>query len=352
MRIFYLGQLNSGSTSFHRRDALQRLGHNIESYDPWTNFSFLLKQKVFDYLNLQTGYLFLQHSVVRELRRFLLLKNIFKYDLIWVNGGELFGKRVLLLLKSFNLPIVLYNNDDPTGFRDKGRFFSLKKALPFYDLVASVRESTCNELLFMGCKNVMRVWMSYDEIIHAPPKPNEVIPPLFRSDIAFIGTWMRHEGRDLLLNNLWEAGLNIKIYGPRWELCSNKFLIAHSWAKGFLENRDYACAIAGSKICIGLLSKGNRDQHTRRSVEIPYAGGLLCAQRTPEHLQLYREDQDAVFWETPEELVYQCKRLLGNEQLRKRIQLSGMARVRQLGVGNETICQSILERAMQCQQER
>ena len=40
-------------------------------------------------------------------------------------------------------------------------------------------------------------------------------------------------------------------------------------------------------LCLGLLSKGNRDLQTTRSLENPYAGGPLCAQRTSERLALY-----------------------------------------------------------------
>lgn len=353
MNILYLGQNESGSTSRHRSEALERIGHRVLRFDPWIPLQGFLKIPLWEFLLNRSGYCFVQKRVYGSLLRFLKYNlNSFIPDLIWVNGGELFGRSCVQLLKSIDLPLVLYNNDDPTGGRDKGRFFSLKRALPYYSLIATMREETKQELISSGCKNVLSVWMSYDEIIHAPPGNSELIPSLFESDVSFIGTWMRHENRHILLRALITAGFNIKIFGSRWNLCPDRDLVSLCWVKGFLADRDYAYAIAGSKVCLGLLSKGNRDRHTRRSVEIPYAGGLLCAERTSEHLKLYREDQDAVFWETPEELVYQCKRLLGNDQLRERIRLSGMARVRQLGVGNETICQSILERAMQCQPER
>ena len=59
---------------------------------------------------------------------------------------------------------------------------------------------------------------------------------------------------------------------------------------------DYLKAIQLAKVSLGLLSKGNRDLHTTRTFEIPYCGGLLCAERTSEHLQLYQEDVEAVYW--------------------------------------------------------
>lgn len=41
--------------------------------------------------------------------------------------------------------------------------------------------------------------MSYDEVEHAPLNFSEKIEECYHSDVAFIGTWMRHEGRDKFL---------------------------------------------------------------------------------------------------------------------------------------------------------
>jgi hypothetical protein len=101
-------------------------------------------------------------------------------------------------------------------------------------------------------------------------------------------------------------------------------------------------AIKGSKICLGLLSRQNRDLHTTRSMEIPYAGGLLCAERTREHLFLYEEDKEAIFWSDAHECATKCIELLKDEDKRERIRLAGMVRVRINKVGNEDICRQIL----------
>jgi len=104
-------------------------------------------------------------------------------------------------------------------------------------------------------------------------------------------------------------------------------------------------AIQGAKLCLGLLSKENRDLHTQRSAEIPYAGGLFCAERTSEHRQLYTEGAEAVFWSDAEECIQACRRLLADEPLRERIRIAGMHRIRALGLGNESICRQILQAA-------
>lgn len=93
-----------------------------------------------------------------------------------------------------------------------------------------------------------------------------------------------------------------------------------------------------------MLSHGNRDLHTRRSVETTYAGGLLCAQRTAVHLGMYEENQEAVFWDDVDECIGICRRLLADDKQREHIRKAGYDKVRTLKVGNEDICTAILKR--------
>jgi spore maturation protein CgeB len=95
-----------------------------------------------------------------------------------------------------------------------------------------------------------------------------------------------------------------------------------------------------------LLSKGNRDLHTQRSLEIPSLGGLLCAERTAEHLALYDEGKEAVFWQDAEECAEVCNRLLENETLRLEIAQRGLERAWRNNHFNEPVIASVIERAM------
>lgn len=350
MDILYIGELSSGSTSAHRAEALHRLGHNVSGWDPWNSIECFFRHNIIEHFHRRTGYVLLQNNIKKNLLFWLsAFSCTVRPDLIWVNGGELFGKSILRSLKFFNIPIILYNNDDPTGRRDKGRFISLLSALNYYDHVATCRLPSYNELVkILGQDRVQRIFMSYDEVAHQPLRLGEVIPNDFLCDVSFSGTWMRHEKRHLIIEHLLNAGFRVNIYGNRWHKSPFFEKIKPAWKRPFVKDREYVYSIVGAKINLGLLSKGNRDQHTTRSMEIPFAGGLLCAERTREHQLLYREDKDAVFWSSLDELLFCCRRLLANTQLRESIRLSGMARIRDLGVGNELVCSSILERALRC----
>lgn len=340
VKILYLGAENSGSTSLHRALALRRLGYEVTIKSPYKAVENSLRSRFLGRIHYYSGYRLLQGKIKKWLKQ--IVQNTEKQDLVWVNGGELFGAEALRIIKSLGCPLILYNNDDPTGGRDGRRFDSLIFAIPYYNVCAVLREFNVKEYQELDAKKVIRVWMSYDEVEHQPYNTSEEIPKNYSSDIAFIGTWMRGEGRDEFMLELAEAGLPIAIWGGRWNKSPYWSDLEPYYRGAALSGREYVAAMQGAKLCIGLLSEGNRDLHTRRSVEIPYAGGLLCAERTSEHLELYKDGEEAVFWGDVKECIQQCKKLLANDERREQIRQAGMKRVRKLKVGNEDICQKIL----------
>ncbi|HGF1009018.1 TPA: glycosyltransferase [Klebsiella pneumoniae] len=342
MKILYIGASSKGSTSRHRADALERLGHQITIYDPYLFLKPQLSHKVFGPLHFRSGYRFLQNKLICWIKRILI--NVEKTDLIWVDNGELFGDKIVQILGENDKKIILYNHDDPTGGRDGHRFDSLIKAIPFYSACTVVRNLNIDEFYNLRAKKVIKVWMSYDELVHSPFENKNDIDNKYIADVVFIGTWMRHEGRDKFLLQLIDAGLNVRIWGQRWEKSPYWSQLKEHVAGGALSGRDYVAAIQGAKVCLGLLSKGNRDLHTTRSMEIPYAGGVFCAQRTTEHLELYQENVEAVFWDDVDECISQCKKLVTDDLFRESVRSAGMQRVRKNKLGHEDQCRIILNK--------
>ena len=340
MKILYLGNDSTYSTSYHRASALSRLGYEVELINPYSLFKDELRHFLMGKVHYRTGYFLLQEKIQNWINtKIIFFKNI---DLIWIDSGELFGPKCLKTLKSMHKPIILYNVDDPTGKRDGNRFKSLKKALPLYDLVVIVREETKQECLKLGAKKVLLVSRSYDEIAHLPFENTLEIPLKFKSDVAFIGTWMRNEKRDEFILKLIEHGINVSIWGDRWEKSKYWNKLKQNFKGKSLGGRDYVAAIQGAKICLGMLSKGNRDQVTTRTFEIPYIGGFFCAERTYEHLKIYEDGVEAVFWDNAEECATICKQILLDNNLRNNIRIGGMKKVREIQVGNEHICKKIM----------
>jgi len=345
--ILYIGNSGSGGTSRHRADALSRLGHKVLIADPYMALKEQLENHWLGAFHYRTGYRFLQSAVERWTGR--LLSGSKGFDIAWVDNGELLGATSVRMLNAARLSTVLFNHDDPVGKRDGRRFDSLLKALPFYDICAVVRQKNILEYKALGVKTVQRVWMSYDEVVHAPYSDKADIPENFSSEVVFIGTWMRGEGRDQFVLDLLRRGIPVSIWGQRWEKSPLWAHLKACYRGGNLSGRDYVAAIQGAKVCLGMLSKGNRDLHTTRTMEIPYAGGVLCAERTSEHMELYAEGVEAVFWRDAEECARQCRRLLDDDSWRESVRMAGMARVRAARRGHEDMCRVIVEAALQSQ---
>lgn len=341
MKVLYLGESKAFSNSECRIKALIRIGCDVTVMDPYPilkKYYFQTAAAIFHY---RTGYRFVQNRMKRWLDNFK--SDVASFDILWINSGELFGPEILKELRKANKPIVLYNNDDPTGGRDGRRFDSLLRAMPYYDLCAVLRQVNIEEYRSKGAKNVIRIHMSYDEVNH---RKLESVPDQFRSDVAFIGTWMADERRDEFIVDLINNGIHVNIWGAHWQKSPLWHQLAPFFKGNALTGANYVAAIQGAKMCLGFLSKKNRDLHTRRSVEIPFIGGLLCAERTTEHTKMYIENQQAVFWSDVGECIDVCKRLLENDAKREEIRLAGRERVLELNVGNEDICRQILTSAL------
>lgn len=341
MRVLYLGAKGASSTSRHRADALRRLGCQVDHHDPHDAVA-PHTHGLLGALHYRTGYAFTRQLVQRWLAEQLGAAPV--YDLCWVDNGEFLGQGSLALLAQRARHVVLFNHDDPTGSRDRLRFLTLRSAIAHYRLCVVVRPFNVDEFKALGARDVIRVWMSYDEVAHRPQDSAAPVADIYRNDVVFIGRCMKGEGRDLLMHTLVTHGIRPAIWGDNWQSSPLWPQLQPYWRGAAVSGQDYVDAMRGAQVCIGMLSKGNRDQHTTRSMEIPAAGGLLCAERTPEHLSLYEEGKEAVFWSSPQECAQRCKALLAQPDWAQGIRQAGMQRLLRNRVGNEDICRAVLAR--------
>jgi hypothetical protein len=334
LRILYIG--SESGTSRHRAHALGRLGHRVRVIDPG---GLIPSHYVIETWASKTGGLGISWIVKNRLLRAVANE---KYDLVWVNGGELIEPELVRALRARYGCVVNYNNDDPFGSRDGAQWRLYLASVPEYDLIAVLRECNVAEAMKRGANRVVRVFMSVDEVEHQPRPLSAEDQACWSSDVIFIGTWMPERGPFLL--ELARRGVPLTIYGLRWNRAPEWPQLQRFWrGPGLYASDDYAKAIQCAKICIGLLSKGNRDLHTRRSIEIPYLGSLLLAERTSEHQALYREDEEAVFWSDAEECAQKCRILLADDTRRSRIAAAGRMRCLLNGYTNERIVLKILD---------
>lgn len=335
MKILYLGM--GDGTSLDRANAYVRLGHDVTHIDPR---KLLPRARWVDLLTWHVSDRVLAPIVHAQLIRRLAGR---RFDFCHVDSGEWIDARTVRLLKQHCGTVINYNVDDPTGKRDSYRFQSYRLAVPEYDLVTVVREVNVDEVRSLGARRVLRVFRSADEVSHSPLQITPSDHQKWKCEALFLGTWM--SGRDTFLMRLIKRGVPVTIQGARWHRAPAWSEIQSHWRGGHLEGQEYAKAIQCAQVNIGLLSSENRDLHTTRSLEVPALGGLLCAERTPEHLSLYKDGEEALFWDTAEECADLCRWAITNPKEAATIAARGHARFERNQMTNESVLKQIIQRA-------
>lgn len=337
MDILYLGRRNG--TSRDRACAYARLGHRVTHIDLR---GLLPRSPWIDHITWHLGDSWFALWARRGLERRL---HGHHFDFCHVDSGEWIDSKTVRMLKAHCQTVINYNIDDPTGIRDVRRFNCYREAIPEYDLTVVVRQKNVHEVEKLGAKRTLRVYMSADEVSHAPLALTRHDHQIWGSEVLFIGTWM--PGRGAFMAEMINRGVPISIRGARWQKAPEWEWLRSHWRGGHLEGDEYAKAIQCARVNIGLLSAENRDLHTTRSLEIPSLGGLFCGQRTPEHLHLYSEDMEALFWDTPEECATKCKWALAHPNEAEKVAHAGRARFLRNHTTNEATLRYIIEQATQ-----
>lgn len=336
MNILYVG-INSG-TSHDRFQALKRLGHNVNIINP---FDALPMRSLASKWSFHTGALGLYPCV----NKYVLNRAPDIIDLVIIDSGELIGPRLIKSLKKRSPYVININLDNPYVNRDGNRWRLFHQSLPLYDAIFTPRDTSVSDALNHGAQRAYRIWQAAnDPLISLSNHPNEAEKSRFRSPVSFTGTWMPERGA--FMATLIKRGVPLRIIGPRWDRASELHMHKDHIIAGWLDARSYQAAVSAAEISIALTSKGNMDTYTTRSLEIPTLGSLLLAERTLDHLSLYREGVEAFFWNTAEECAEICLNLLRDPDRLASARSAGRLRALANGHFNEPLMSSIISKSI------
>ena len=230
---------------------------------------------------------------------------------------------------------ISYNNDDPFGPSVHGNvpwhhhflWHWYIKSLKHYPYNLFYRQKNLPEAVAHGAQHadvLMPYFMPWQD---RPVTLTENEADRFGCDVAFVGHY-EPDGREKCLRALVDAGLRVKLYGGGyWNRQVLGNLYDYFSPIVAAEGEDYAKALCGAKVCLAFLSKLNRDTYTRRCFEIPACGRVMLAERTDDLLKMFKEDEEACFFVSQEELVIKAKWLVENPNIRERIAQAGLRRV-------------------------
>lgn len=330
-KIFYIGP--KSGTCLQRAEALRRIGCTVIHHDPLSGK--VLNNRYIGHWIIKTGALLLGDFLFGKIRK--AFTNDVGYTHVWVDSLYAVNRRALAFFKQRGLKIIAYNPDDPFGTRDGKKWRLFLNSIDLYDLVTVVRRENIKEAERLNAKCVHFVFRSADEVAHHVERSI-----LKEYDILFVGTYFPERGP--FFAKLIQAGLPVSIYGDNWQKSEYWPIIKSAWKGASLHGATYAEKIKAARICLGLLSKGNRDLHTQRSAEIPFIGSVFCAERTSDHLEMYNDEIEAVFFDNAEECIEKCKALVEDNSRLVSIAKMGNERVIKNGYLNEPTLRTILNK--------
>lgn len=314
MKTVYVGQLRQGGTCAQRLHALRNLVgevHTLDTEEPEPGWALGQTRRV-------------AHRLRRPLdigdvnSRLINLVEDHKPQLVWIDKGNVIKPQTLTLLKKQPDPpfLVSYSPDDMSNPRNTSAFY--ERTIHLYDLHVTTKSYNVPELQERGAKRALFVDNAFDPLTHRPISDSTEL-----YDVVFVGTWEKARYKSLLA--LAGAGVTVDIWGGGWERFVDVSPNLRVHSAGVFGD-EYARVLSNARIALCFLRKATRDLQTTRSVEIPACGPLMIAERTEEHLGLFREGTEAVYFRDNVELVERVHYFLGHEEKRRAIALAGHQR--------------------------
>jgi spore maturation protein CgeB len=220
------------------------------------------------------------------------------------------------------MKIICYNNDDPFSSNyPKYVWHNYLACLKWCDIIYSFREKNVHDYKRSG----------YDSrLLRAYYRKQYNYPELESSkliDVIFIGHF-ENDGRDMYVYEILKAGINIQIFGTRWEQSGYYDFFQKNMKKIVPQyGNDYNKCINESKIALVFLSKKNNDTYTRRNFEIPATGTFMLSEFSDDlNDNLFEKDIECGYFQNAKDCVEQIKYYLNNEKEREKIANNGYLR--------------------------
>ena len=269
-----------------------------------------------------------------------------QFDILWLERAIEIGAKTLRRVKQLNpkIKIVWYAEDDMMNPLHRTR--QVEAAMPFYDLWVTTKSfnADSSEVPTFGVKNILFVNNSYDPTLHQPIDLSDNDRFNFGSEVSFVGTYEKDRADSLVF--LAQQGVPVRVWGNGWADYQDK-------EPGLLvEGRpayddEYVKVICSSKINLCFLRKENRDLQTCRSIEIPASGGFMLHERNAEMAGILKEDKEAAYFVSDQELFEQCKKWLSDFTARKTVAKNGFEKVTKGSFSHDDRLREILDAADQ-----
>lgn len=323
MRVLAIGPLWRGSNAGGLFRALSRNGCLIEVVDEFYYVSLQTKRRLTKVLE----------RAIRPLQEDEFNKAItnridtFRPDILFVYKGVFVRPATLKYARERNCKLVLFYPDVSMTVHGA----NIPACIPMYDLVFTTKTFGIADMReTYGVKNTVFMPHGFDPDIHRPLTIGDEEMKIFGCDASFIGTWSPKKEQWLAHLKETIPSLDLKIWGDQWNKTTAESIKTSIQGKPVVGDL-YALAIQCSTINLGILSEqvsgaSSGDLITSRTFHIPGASGFMLHERNEESLLYYTENEEAAFFDGPQELAEKVKCFLKNDAGRERIRIAGHRR--------------------------
>ncbi len=246
-------------------------------------------------------------------------------EIIWVDNRSFLTGKTLRRIKQI-LPaakIINVITDDITGSRKSAWRLGLNTA-SLFDAHFVQRSLNINELKNYGANRVELCYRSFDPSFHRPQILKGADYKKFHTTIGFAGTY--EKDREDFVAHLIKNGRGVSVTGDGWPGKKHWEIIKPYYKGPSVYGEDYVKTINGMDIALHFLRHGNRDEQDSRTFEIPACGIFMIAEKSDLHLQLFKDGDEAVFFENKDDMLEKVSFYLHHEAERKRIAANGHRR--------------------------
>ena len=334
--ILYVGELWNGSTCLERMKGIESAGNTVVPFD--TTRYLRTGNRLVRSISHRFNAGFPVSLLNRELRNFVRGRHE-AVSLIWIDKGRWLAPDTIGEIRERTGAPIVHYTPDAQFLHNRSRFFT--RSVPQYDLMVTTKRFEIELYRRYGAKRVHFDQQGFDR--RFPPRPPTAEErEMFTADIAFFGRCEPHYVK--VLGTVIDTGAQLKIWGPNWP----RFARHNAWIRPYVGGEgvfgeQYPVALSCARIAIGALSKYIPETVTTRSFEIPASGAMFLAERTRDHLDLYKEGKEAEYFDSLPELAEKLRYYLANEPSRARVAHAGFQRAHDSGYDFGSVLKRIFE---------
>ncbi|MFN8438568.1 MAG: glycosyltransferase [Cytophagales bacterium] len=322
LKILCVGPIWTGSNANAMFDGLSRIGHITAVVDE--NYFINLSQKSF--LAKAVAKISRTLQITEFNNEILRQSKLLQPDIVLIYKGAFVKPETVLQLKK---KFVVVNFYPDVSFRTHGGL--LPKTLPLYHHIFTTKTFGITDLKEqLNFHNSSFIPHGFDPTLHRKMQIPENLKSYYDCDASFIGGWSEKKEQLVSTIKLKHPETKLKIWGGRWENATNDLIKKSTMLTG-IHGDLYVIGINASKINLGIVHEkvmgaSSGDFITSRTFHIPGSGGFMIHEYNEESITYFKENEEAVFYKSEDDLADKVNYYLTHETERLKIQAAGYER--------------------------